>query len=228
MIFLRGGACLKNGSGTMRPNVQPVAADLVVASHGDSLSKDFGKDNYIFQLKALITSGQSLNARLAQRGINGISYNYRWPSEPYTATMLTDATAVVDPVRVSGINSWLIVFAGTNGMVASLGNHSAATEYADFKTYIAARISAGWSANKIIACTMLPRTGFTDSIRQTFITSMVGDDGGYGYRLARLDQNANIGAAGDDTNLTYFYDGTHPTAAGHAIIASTIYGAMFP
>lgn len=227
-IFLRGGTTLSGSAGTIRPNIAPVAADMLIATHGDSITRDQDQNNYVFALKTLIVSSRSQYPRLVPRGINGISYNYRWSSEPYTETMITDAPISVDPLRTSIVTSWLIVFAGTNGMNGSLGNHSAATEYTNFKTYIAARISAGWSANKIVVVTMLPRTGFTDATRQTFNASLVGDDGSYGYRLARVDQNANIGAAGADTNTTYFYDGTHPTPAGHAIIGQVIYNAMFP
>lgn len=212
----------------LRQRVAPVAPTFNLVAHGDSITRDQGRFNYVFGVRDAIVSGQGAVVSVTQRGINGISYNYRWPSEPYTETMITDAPISVDPARRSDIPSWLIVFAGTNGMNASLGNHSAATEYANFKTYIAARIAAGWTANRIVVVTMLPRTGFTDATRQTFNTSLAGDDGGYGYRLARVDQNTTIGDAGDDTNTTYYYDGTHPTEAGHAIIASVIYGAMFP
>lgn len=226
MIFLRGGSVLSD-SAAFRPSVAMPTLGLHIATHGDSLTSDLGVSNYSVVLKALVLSGQSLNAKLTQRGINGISYNYRWPSEPYTATLTEDAVSVIDATKVgAGVANWLVVFAGTNGM--ALNSNTAATEYANFKTYIAARIAAGWVGNKIVVCTMLPRTGFTDATRQTFNTSLVGDDGAYGYRLARLDQNANIGDAGDDTNTTYFYDGTHLTAAGHSIVAGIIYGAMFP
>lgn len=226
MITLRSGVGLTTSGGAAEVRVQPPADNLLVATHGDSMTRDQGRFNYLFVLQASILSGQSLRAATAQRGINGISYNYRWTGEPYTETMATDAPLVVDPARRTDIPSWLVVFAGTNGM--AIGLHSAATEYADFKTYIAARIVAGWSANRIVVATMLPRGGFTDATRQTFNASLVGDDGGYGYRLARLDQNASIGDAGDSADATYFYDTVHPTIAGHSVIAGIIYSAMFP
>ena len=213
------------GSTLVVPRTSRVV-DLNIASHGDSISRDLGLSNYVYQLRSLILAETGDYASIAQRGINGISYNYRWPFEPQNVTMITDAPTSVDPTQADGIDDWLLVFAGTNGI--AINGNSAATEYADFKTYITARISAGWTADNIVVATMLPRTGVTDSIRQDFNTALVGDDGGYGYRLARLDLNANIGDAGDDANATYFYDGTHPTAAGHAIIAQIFYDAMFP
>lgn len=213
------------GAGALIALRVPVPADLHIASHGDSITRDSGLTNYIYQLKVLIHTEQAEHAQITQRGINGISYNYRWPSEPIDETMITDAPDSIDANIVGGMDNWLIVFAGTNGM--AIGGHSAATEYGHFKTYVAARIAAGWSADNIVVVTMLPRTGFTDSIRQTFNASLVGDDGAYGYRLARTDLNANIGDAGDEANATYFYDGTHLTTAGHAIVAQIIYDAMF-
>lgn len=222
-----GTSIVAQGTAPLAVRVPPSPTTVNVVVHGDSITKDQGRFNYSVVLASTITSGQGAVVALTARGINGISYDYRWPSEPYNATLITDATGQIDPLQTAGIPNWLIVFAGTNGMNASLGNHSAATEYANFKTYIAARIAAGWTSNRIVVVTMLPRVGFTDATRQAFNASLVGDDGGYGYRLARVDQNSTIGDAADAADTNYYYDGTHPTVAGQAIIADVIYHAMF-
>lgn len=225
MLTLHNGTALRASGGILSP--RPAANyDLSINSHGDSITRDLGESNYIYGLRDLITENREDTARYYQRGFNGISYSYRWPSEPYDKTMIEDAPLHIDTKRLTGPQNWLIVFAGTNGI--AINNNSAATEYAAFKTYVAARIAAGWVADHIVAVTMLPRSGVTDSIRASFNSSMVGDDADHGYRVARTDLNANIGDAGDNSNATYFYDSIHLTAAGHDVVAQIIYDTMFP
>jgi lysophospholipase L1-like esterase len=223
MIFTASGSSLLLGGAALHETVLPPAVDLNIVSHGDSMTRDNPPTNYIQIVKGLILTNKAWNAKTTPRGINGISYNYAWSGDPYAATMIGDGS-VVDALKFPGLNNWLFVMAGTNGMVAALGNHSAATEYADFKTYIAARIAAGWVASRIVVGTPLPRTGWTDAVRQSFITSVVGDDGGYGYKVARHDLGT-IGAAGADANTTYYYDGIHPTTTGHSVMGNTFYTA---
>lgn len=210
----------------MRPSEQPTPSNLLLASHGDSISRDMGASNYIYVTSSLITQNQSLSARIRGRGINGISYDYRWPLEPYDQTLITDAPISVDPIQVVGIPNWLIVFAGTNGL--ALAGHSVATEYANFKTYIGDRIAAGWNASRIVAVLMLPRTVLNYVNQVTaFNTSILGDDGGFGYKVARTDLQP-VGASGANLDLTLFYDGTHPTVLGQSQIAAACYAAMYP
>lgn len=197
-----------------------------IVAHGDSMSLTGAvKKTYLPRLAEL------LGARCAQWtrcGINGASWAFAWASAGYAWTLTEDALLRVDsamgPSVAGAPRNVLIVFAGTNGVI--LGGHSAATEYANFKTYIAARIAAGWRGKDIIVCTMLPRTGLSEPTRTTYNASLVGDDGAYGYKLARLDLNASIGAAGQNLNTTWFLDGTHPTDAGHAVIAQILYDVV--
>lgn len=227
MVFLRDGSPLTNGSLQLyMPSTPPVAADLLLQTHGDSISRDLGYDNYIFVCGSLIVSGQELNPRLAERGINGISYDYHWGGEPYDATMMTDAPVAVDVNIDPGIPSYLTIFAGTNGI--ALGGHSVATEYADFKAYVAARVSAGWDPSLMVAVLMLPRTDLNyETVTTAFNDLIRGDDGGFGYRVARTDLQP-VGMDGANLDPLLFYDGTHPTALGQSQIATAVYDAMFP
>jgi hypothetical protein len=192
----------------------------LLASHGDSISRDQGYSNYLYQLHPL--TGKRADIR--PRGTNGISWNYDWPDDPGTDTMITEAPASVDTLITAGITNWLIAFGGTNGIV--LGGHDAATEYADFEDYLADRLAAGWVADNIVVCTMLPRTGLDEGVRSDYNTALVSGATTHGYRLARLDLDPDIGAAGHDLNTDWFYDGTHPTVAGHTRIAQIIRAAM--
>ena len=193
---------------------RPLTRNIV--AHGDSISLTSGcNKTYLPRLPALLTG----NTRWIRCGANGHSWAYAWPSSGYAYTMMQDAPLRVDPQRIS-VPNWLIAFAGTNGII--LGGHSAATEAADAATYLDARIAAGWDATKIVVCTMLPRTGDNDATRAAYNTALVSAANARGCKLARLDLDATIGPDGADTNLTYFSDGTHPTDAGHAIIATLI------
>lgn len=227
MIATRSGGWLLDREGnpvTFRGWLN--SADLHIAAHGDSMTRDRGDAAYIYQLARLIKSEDGLNAAVTQRGINGSSFGYAWSGEPYTGTLIDHAPIAIDPRIRAGMDNWLIVWAGINGM--ALGGHSAAAEYDDCKTYLSARITAGWQADKIIVCTMTPRAGFTDSIREDFNALIVGDGDDLGYQVARIDLNTNIGQWGDQENTTYFYDGVHMTDAGHGEAAAVIYGVMFP
>jgi hypothetical protein len=222
MIALRNGSPLHG----IAPRVPPTPADLRVSSHGDSMTRDSGRFNYLYQLRSLILSGQSLNAKVTQRGINGISFDYAWEGEPYEAILIEDAIVSVDLWQNPSIPDWLIVWAGSNGM--ALGLHSAATEYANFKTYVAARISAGREADKIVVLPMLPRSGFPYGTVQAYNSLLVGDDEELGYRLAPIHEDPYIGAEGAEADPEFYYDGTHIIHAGHAIVGGILYDTMFP
>lgn len=197
--------------------------NLVV--HGDSMSLTGGVlQIHTPRVAALILAGGVDAAQWTRCGINGASYNYAWPDAGYPYTLIQDAPLRVDPMLSLTLPNWLIVLAGTNGIV--LGGHSAATEYADFQAYIAARILAGWPAGQIVVSTMMPRTGLSEVTRGAYNTSVVNGAVTYGYQLARLDLNPNIGAAGQNLDTTYFLDGTHPTDLGQSIVASIEYGVM--
>lgn len=198
-------------------------ANLNIVSHGDSISLTSAvQRNYLPRLASILPA----RVQWTRCGINGGSWNYNWVSSGYDKDMLDDAPIRVDPARSASMKNVLILFAGTNGMFTTLGNHSAATEYTNFQTYYAARLAAGWQRSEIIVCTMLPRTSFSEATRTTYNTSLVNGAAGGAYKICRLDLIPEIGLAGQNTNLTWFLDGTHPTDAGHEIIARAIYALI--
>lgn len=138
--------------------------------------------------------------------------------------MLQDG-ALVDAARTAGAK--LSIWAGTNGF--ALAGHSAATEYANFQTYIAARLAGGWAADDITVATMLPRNPDVSSpTRATFNASLVGGQATYGYRLARVDLDSRIGVDSANTDTTYYQgDLIHLNDFGASIASGIIYAAMF-
>jgi hypothetical protein len=227
MILTRQNRVLANrGGNALAPKTPPLIGDLILASHGDSISHDQGTSNYIFTLANLIASGQAKMATIRPRGINGISWNFHWVGEPYPLTMIDDAPGNIDQVRRVDIPSWLILFAGTNGI--AIGGHDATTEVADFQDYVEPRLVSGWPAARMPVCTMLPRTGVDEGVRDDYNAGLITAAEAAGCPVVRLDLNANIGAAGQNLNSTWFYDGIHPTVAGQDEIAQEIYEVMFP
>lgn len=214
-----------SGSLAWRDTPEFPGATVNLVSHGDSMSLTSAVTrNYLPRVAALIVANGVGVPSWTRCGINGASWNYAWPSAGYPLTMLQDARVRVDPAR-RNVPNWLFLLAGSNGVM--LNARTAAQEYADFQTYLAASISAGWPAARTIVGTMPPRTGMSEVTRSAYNAFLVGDPSG--CKLARIDLDPNIGAAGQDTNLTWFLDGTHPTDAGHAIIAQLIYNQMsFP
>jgi lysophospholipase L1-like esterase len=119
----------------------------------------------------------------------------------------------------------LILFAGTNDF--AFDNADPTTIFNDMMTYRAGRVSAGFNASKIIIATMLPRGSFIESLRTSYNSLIVSNASTYGYAVARLDLDPNIGPLGSETNLTYYNsDQVHPNNAGHSIIAGIFEAVM--
>jgi lysophospholipase L1-like esterase len=193
--------------------------EVTLVAHGDSITDDQGTDNYTRVLKGLLEADGTRSVTLVQRGVNGISWNYDWPIDPNTDTMMTEADTEIDPH--ASADAILVLFAGTNGLM--LGPHSAATEYADFETYLDDRIDAGWNVENIYVVAMLPREGFTDAIRVDYNAMLEQGSLTYGYKLVTPDYHPSLD---DHADTNFFYDGTHLTPAGHSALADEIYAVI--
>ena len=127
-----------------------------------------------------------------------------------TSQMITSAPTITDPLIVPGLNNILVGWEGVND-----------TSYAHLVTYYTARKAAGW---KVIAVSVLPhllspgepaRLALNDSMRTDYTQ--------YADALADVGGDPVIGTPTNYYNgSTYSYDGTHPTAAGLAIIAKDV------
>lgn len=129
---------------------------------------------------------------------------------------LVSRAASVDALySASRTKNVLFVLIGRNDLPA-LGT---STWYANLKTYCAARKAAGWT---VVIGTLLPSTatGF-NALRNTANSLIIAEPlGTYWDAVCRFDQVANMGADGDAANTTYYADGTHPTAAGAALLGA--------
>lgn len=187
---------------------------------GDSLTVGGGAIHGYCERLAGLIQANSGTVSWVKVGINGATWNYTIPAY-YPYSMMQDALLRVDPERVSDIPSWLVGFAGTNGI--AVYHRSAAQECADAKTWADGRVAAGWLASHVILNAMLPRTGVDEATFRTPYNACLRTTG---YTVAPLDLDPNIGCAGCNLNPAMFLDGVHPTDAGAAIVAQIIQSVM--
>lgn len=198
--------------------------------HGDSITYGTGASftylSYAYDLDRNLSLSNYVSPACSSvfvRGIAGQSWNYVWPSAPSTNTLIQDFPLSIVPNLSATRRNVLIAFAGTNGI--QIAGHSAAQEYADFQVYITNAL-AYFQPRDIVIVTCLPRETMSETTRSAYNALLVGGVATYGYRIARVDLDPNIGCAGCQLNATYFFDTIHPTDAGHAVIANVIYSAL--
>lgn len=201
-------------------------ATIRIVAHGDSQTWSTIATQVVVTVVASVLSGKGITADYRCVGIGGAGYGYAYPSEPQPQTLVQDAPAWVDRYLSGTLTNYLIAWGGTNDI--HLNSSSGATTYAAFQTYIADRLAAGWPAANICVCTMLPRQNTKETQRGDYNTLLVAGASTYGYKLARFDQDATMGAAGSELNGTYYADQIHPTTAGNLILSNLVYAALFP
>lgn len=134
---------------------------------------------------------------------------------------LSSRAATVDAAYDAGkTNNVLFVLIGAN----NLASGDPAAFVASLKTYCQARQAVGW---KVVLATVLPQTisGFNTN-RNTANALIVADPTFYDG-LARFDLDATMGCDACASNLTYYSDGKHPTAAGQALLALIANAAIY-
>lgn len=203
----------------------PPAIDNWIVFHGDSITNGWTTTNrstngdhaFPYLANATAVANHGWYTGFIQRGYDGASYSGVYLS---LTPLTTDAITRIDPFLAQTGTKWLVIFAGTNDIFG--GGKTGAQTAALLQTYVADRIAAGWSANHIIVCTMLPRGG-SDTARDALNADIRSNAVSVGYLVADLAANATIGVANANTNLTYYAaDQIHPIDAGHTIIASIV------
>jgi len=194
---------------------------------GDSISLTGGvMRTYLPRLAEMIRIDRKGWARTHRFAVNGASWDFAWEPSGYPYTLAEDMPRRVVPALSPTLPNWVIAFAGTNGI--ALARRDADYEYSRLQAYVSALNAAGVPASQIVVPTMLPRGGIPESTRAAYNAAIVADPARLGYRVARLDLDPDVGAAGQVTNPNWYRDGVHPTDAGHEAIARIIYATMFP
>jgi lysophospholipase L1-like esterase len=145
---------------------------------------------------------------------------YNLGLDGYTlASMVTDAATWVDVHYSGSKRNVCVIFAGTNDI--ALSGTSGADTFTLLQTYVNDRVAAGW---KVVVVTRLPRAGtdtqrgiYNGSIRTAWGTPSAT------VRVADWGGDANMGANGTHTDLTYYdADAIHPNDTGHQVGLSYI------
>lgn len=192
------------------------ALDSFVLFDGDSISDVPANGIWPRLTLRLYDDGKfGLSQALVGSTINGspAGLNYR-------ATTGVNGIKTDDYYDASRAKNILCVFIGANDLVGI----PAATFFADLKTYCNARRAVGW---KVVIHTVLPRDpdGTNGAAAAAFYANrnsansmIVGDTSFYDAR-ADFHLVSGMGADGDEQNTTNYPDKTHPSAAGHALLA---------
>jgi lysophospholipase L1-like esterase len=222
-----------NGSAWKRlsdngPIASSYTTGLTLLGVGDSIMAGAYATSNFLDLSASAFGSPAIN-----RGYWGNSWNIDWPgtgdgtpAASHTGTLIQDVPADTAALAaVVGTAKKVIAFAGRNGL-APPNNHSAATEYADFQTWLSAIVAAGVPASSVYVCTALPATDLDEGKRTAYNTMLIDGAATLGYNLIRFDLDPIMGAAGAGANSTYYLDGIHPTNAGQTRLANIVLSVL--
>lgn len=135
------------------------------------------------------------------------------------AQMTADAATQVNPlVDAAVLKNTLVVWAGTNDIAATPGAPN--THYNNLVAYCTARRTAGY---KVAVLTCLPRGAVAqfETDRQAFNTLIRNNWATFADALVDVGNDATIGVAGAQNNVTYYQgDATHLNTAGWQIAAN--------
>lgn len=99
-----------------------------------------------------------------------------------------------------------------------------ATWLSDFAAYCDARRAAGW---KVVAATILPSTNASVTAKRgTVNTALRSWVGVHADAIADFAADATMGPDAAASDTTYYADGVHPTAAGHALLEPIMTAAI--
>ena len=199
----------------VRPGEPDLSRGLVVFD-GCSLVDDAGvmpEDGMPAQVMGLLPGGLDMN----NLGVGGQS----------TQMMAADAATEVDPLYDVGRPANILVcWEGTNDLVyGSARPYDAWQAYRHLAAYCEARQRAGF---RVVICTVLPRgrsAAFYDA-RNALNAELRANWRSFADALADVAANKTIGADGAETDVTYYRDTVHLTAAGYAIVAAVVADAV--
>lgn len=188
--------------------------------------------NIIFDGNSIVEGGPN-NTILDFTGVSAASlglgfqdyFNYGISGQT-TAQMVTAGVSRIDPQYNAALrSSYNIVcfFEITNDLLTT---QNAVTSQANVKAYCLARRAAGF---KVVVGTCLPRTGQYagfEADRLAVNAWIRANYTNFADALADIGNDATIGQTGQASNATYYSDGTHPTTAGHAIVATYFQAAI--
>lgn len=138
------------------------------------------------------------------------------------------AAELIDPLaRIAGVESWLILWEGTNALARIVDPLATWQAHAD---YLEARRAAGFS--RVLVGTVISRDprGLSYSLAQRaeFNALVRERAASVGAEVLDLAAMPGMGGDGDYANAALFHDGIHPTDAGSRQIAAFVADQIAP
>jgi lysophospholipase L1-like esterase len=161
---------------------------------------------------------------LAQNGISPFPQGFNFAvGGSGLANLVTRAAAVDAEFATASLTGHkvLMVFDGAND-AQGLG---ATTFVANLKSYCLAR-KAATPGLRIVVATLLPQTTSGFNAVRNAVNPLIRADSSYYDALADFAADGTMGCDACSANVTYFSDGEHPTAAGHALLAPIAQAAI--
>lgn len=147
-----------------------------------------------------------------------------------TAAIPTGAGPFLSPPYLpAGVEVGLFIYCGTNDIGLSNATITAAQVHTNMVNYVTAARAAGYT--KIAIATLMPFSEGTagcagnNPVRDAANTLLRADKAGADI-LVDWAADPTMGTDAACGNATYYADGTHPTAAGHAIMATYLETAL--
>jgi lysophospholipase L1-like esterase len=201
----------------VRPEVTDLSRGLIVFD-GCSLVDDAGvarEDGMPAQVMALLPAGLDMK----NLGVGGQT----------TQMMAADASTQVDPLySASRPADILVCWEGTNDLILGTAPPLDARQaYRHLAAYCRARQRAGF---RVVICTVLPRgrSAAFYKARNALNAELRAHWSTFADALADVAADQSIGAAGAESDVTYYRDTVHLTAAGYAIVAGVVAHAVEP
>ena len=126
--------------------------------------------------------------------------------------------AIVDTLQAAGAKDILVFNAANVGLAPSV------TALGALASSVGSFVSGAMST--ALSGRLASEPGVTVFDSYSFISSVVAQPGTYGFTNAT--DACGGAAAGTDCSKYFFWDGLHPTAAGHQAIADAIYAQLVP
>jgi lysophospholipase L1-like esterase len=181
-----------------RATVAPTTTTRVTAWEGDSITAASGSQAYLYGATA---ADSQIGAVWA---LNGATL----------ADLVTRGPELDKAVADTASKCVLNVLIGANDL-KSYGT-GAAGYITDLAAYCDDRRTAGW---EVVVGTILPQTDATHNTRRATVNAAIATwVGVHCDAIADFAANTTIGEDADASNVTYYSDGLHPTAAGYAIM----------
>lgn len=204
--------------------IRKVAKSVTVAQVTglqDSLTNKANKNNI------LVFDGNSITAGTVTPGAVSLA-SVTSPAKTFTKytvavygnsslQRLNAAATDVDPkYDPRTYNNFVTLLVGINDLSAGT---PADTVNKRLRLYWQGRKALGW---KVIASTLISCQYVTDVKRDSVNAYIRANWSTYADALADYSANSNLGGAGAYSNLTYFIDGVHPSAAGSSLMGAIL------